>query len=176
VDVLGVTQFGPSVELDVTVHRMVTVGLAGRYVQAGVLARYLPDVAEEGDGKLLPSFSVGTNVRVYPRGGRYRRQAGGSAGAILEYMFCDFESGRWKDKWVPQRQTVQLVIPGVEGGYRWDFRRPWYIGLYGAVAVPVAVAYRLERIGVGVKSEDRKDAEFVPPVAFRLGLAIGAFF
>jgi hypothetical protein len=175
VDVLGATQFGPSVELDVTVHRMVTVGLTGRYAQAGVLAHYIPDLYS-GEGKLRPSFSVGTNVRIYPRGGRYRSQAGGFVGPIVEYFFYDFEHGHRKGTSVPDRQTVHMLILGAEGGYRWDFRRPWFISLYGAVAVPVVLAYRKEAIGIGVETEDRKDADAVPPVAMRLSLAFGAFF
>jgi len=175
VDVLGVAQLGPSLDLELTVAPGMSVGLSGRLTGGGAFSHYIPDLYP-GEGRLLGSYQVGTTFRYYPFGGRYHRLAGFFFGGLVEYFRYKFENGRNLTYSPAEIQTVDMIILGVEVGQRWDFRNRFFVTLHGAVGVPIVAKFSVVDDFGETVTTDPKDAASVPPVAFRLSLSLGVLF
>jgi hypothetical protein len=182
-DVLGVTQLGPSLDLEIRLPARTSLGLSYRVTPAGVLSHYIPDLYP-GKGKLKFSQQIGLSVRVYPKGGKSHDHAGFFVGGIIEYFRYEFENGHgwewcmdehncWPEPY--EIQKVDFLILGVEAGQRWDFAHRFFISLHGVVGFPIVLAFTDALEGGIILSKDRKDADAVPPVGIRLSLSLCFF-
>jgi hypothetical protein len=175
VDVLGVAQLGPSIDLEFALAPAMSIGLSGRLTAGGVFSHYIPDLYP-GEGRLRRSYQVGSVFRYYPFGGRHHRLAGFFFGGLVEYFRYKFENGRDRDYYQAEVQTVDMIILGVELGQRWDFRNRFFITLHGALGVPIVAKFSVVDEYGETLTTDPKDAVNVPPVGFRLSLSLGMLF
>lgn len=176
VDVMGFSQFGPSLDLEIALPSGTSLGLSARWTMAGWLSHYLPDLYP-GEGKLHFSYQVGARFRYYITSGKHHRPAGLFAGVILEFFRYKFEEGEGTVFWPGhETQTIQMLVVGAEFGYRWDFKSGFFLSFYGAVGACVVLTFRVVDADGHVETTDRKDSEAVPPVAGRLSLGLGFFF
>lgn len=175
VDVLGFTQLGPSLDLELALAPAVSIGLSGRLTAGGALSHYIPDLYP-GKGRLLGSYQVGSVFRYYPLGGRHYRLAGLFFGGLVEYFRYKFENGRDRYYFPAEVQTVDMIILGGELGQRWDFRNRFFVTLHGAVGVPIVAKFSVVDETGETLTTDPKDAVSVPPVVFRLSLSLGMLF
>lgn len=162
VDPLGFLSFGPTFGVEAGAGRF-TGTIYGRWFSAGLLSSVLVLGPSE---KYDFSFGVGLRGRIYFRDGF----AGAHVGFGAEFVRTQIENGSYR-----LVISTNLVVPQVEGGYRWAAWGRFYVGLAGSVGYAVRFGWRTDNLPGGDSA-----ATLIPPdpsaFFFSAKLEIGFLF
>jgi hypothetical protein len=163
VDPLGLLLFGPTLGGEVALNH-VSIGLYGRWLNAGYLARQMFPNSDLGE-EFAFSYGVGLRGRYYINGSL----RGLFAGVAAEYLHSRIENT------TDQIATkAQLIVPELEFGYRHALGS-FYVGGVAGIGYAFEVASSVENLPGGTRAHlfEVEDASTVYGSA---GLEIGLYF
>lgn len=162
VDPLGFAMFGPIVGAELALGPA-SVSLYGRWLSGGYLAQQLFPNDEEA---FAFSYGVGLRGRYYVDGGLN----GLFVGVAAEYLASRIENDQ-----ILIATKTSLLVPQLEGGYRYGFGEHLFLGGSAAVGYALQIGDSVENLSGGDQAE-LYEVEDVSTVYGSLGLELGVKF